>query len=148
MCRCQRFEDRYRQDRLSTRESDGTGGGHKAKRRADDLVSSADSSRHKRQKYSVGTRCAADRVLRAEFCGKFLLEKSHFRPKDKLLAFHYARDGCHDLVANGGKLRSQIQKIKRRLHLRAGTRPGGILNGGLRHLQSRRENHLESRLPV
>ena len=103
------------EDGLCAHVGNGTSRGNKAERRSDDFVAGTNARGHQGENESVRARRTTNGKPCAELRGHFLFEEFHLWTKNKILAFKNARDRSHYFFPNGGKLRPEVQEIKRGL---------------------------------
>jgi hypothetical protein len=76
------------------------GSGKKAERGGNDLVPRTDPTGHEGKQDGVRAGCATDRFYALTVLGQFLLERSNFRAKYKLLVLQYSCYGFIDFTTN------------------------------------------------
>src|SRR6516162_1024382 len=97
---------------LCANQGNGGACSNEAKRSSDDLVAGSNFSGHQRQNECVRAGRATDGEFGTELGRDFVFKLLDLRAKDEMLALHHARNGTHNLIPDGAKLRSQVQKIK------------------------------------
>ena len=76
-------------------------------------IARPDFPRHENEKERIGTARATDGVPRAAECGKFGLERPHFRAQDELAMRQHARHRLVDGAAETAALRRDIDEWDR-----------------------------------